>query len=64
MISGWGEGRVCRFSLECNYLKNHVKPVVAYLQRLHSVLASFVLATHLPRPEIDGSFIVQASLLS
>ena len=47
-----------------------MKPVVAYLQRLHSVLgdgldiAPFVLATHLPRPEIDGSFIVQASLLS
>ena len=47
MISGWGEGREntsgelwpgFRFSLECNYLKNHVKPVVAYLQRLHSVL--------------------------
>ena len=36
-----------------------------YLQRvLGDDIAPFVLATHLPRPEIDGSFIVQASLLS
>ena len=39
---GRGKGKIrlvgFRFSLECNYLKNHMKPVVASLQRLHSVL--------------------------